>query len=51
MVSQNVGTSAPLAPNWKDVSIKEPEWTVLMEIIKDNLSEMDCLMMKQMAQA
>ena len=31
-------------PNRQEASIREPEWTVLMEIIRDSLSEVDCLM-------
>ena len=31
-------------PNRQEVSIREPEWTVLMEIIRESLSEVDCLM-------
>ena len=38
---------ASLHPNWQEVSIKEPEWTMPLEIIKDNLREMVCLMMQQ----
>ena len=34
-------------PNWHEVFIKESEWAVPMELITDNLSEMDCLMMHQ----
>ena len=30
--------SAP-SPNMQDVSIIEPEWTVLMDIVKNNLSD------------
>ena len=41
----------PSHPNWQEVSIREPEWTVLVEITKHNHSEMDCLMIQQMAQA
>ena len=40
----------PSHPNWQEVSIKESEWTVLPDFIIDSLSEMDCLMMQQMAQ-
>ena len=31
--------------------MKESEWTVLMEIIKDMFSEVDCVMMPQLARA
>ena len=42
----------PTLPNWQEVSIRVPEWTVFFfEISKDNLSEMDCLMMQHMVQA
>ena len=53
--SQDAGSAKtwahPLHPNWQDVSIKETEWTVLLEIIKDILSEMDSLIVQQMTQA
>ena len=41
----------PSHPIWQAVAIKEPEWTVLMEIIQDDFIEMDCLMIQQIAQA
>ena len=48
--SQNVGTLHNTHPIWQELYINEPEWTVLMDIIKDNFSEMDCLMLQQVAQ-
>ena len=41
----------PSHPNWQEVSFREPEWTVLMEIIARQLREIDCMVMQQMAQA
>ena len=29
-------------PNWQEATVTAPEWTVLVQIIKDNLDEMDC---------
>ena len=37
--------------NWLEVFMKEHEWTVRMDIIQENHTEIDCLMMQQMAQA
>ena len=46
-----MGTSAALAPKLARSPIKESEWIVLMDIMKDNLSEMDCLLMQPKVQA
>ena len=34
-------------PKWQEAAIKEQELTVLMQSIKDNLIEMDCVMIRQ----
>ena len=33
-------------PTWQDASLQEPQWTVLMQIIKDKLNETDCAMIE-----
>ena len=37
-------------PSWQEAA-EEAKWTVLMQIMKDNLKEMDCVMIQQMLQA
>ena len=51
--SHNMGTFATNAPELARSSKqrKEPSCTVLMQIIKDNLGEMDCVVKQQMVQA
>ena len=41
----------PTDQNWQKVAIKEPERTVLLQIINDNINDMDCVMIQQMMQA
>ena len=38
-------------PNWQQAAVNAPEWTVLMQILKDVQNEMDCVMVQQMLQA
>ena len=38
-------------PHWHEAVIKQQQWTVLVLILKDNLQEMDCVMIHQMLQA
>ena len=48
-VSQNVRPQ--LLPNWQHAVIEEPEWKLLMYIIRDDLNEMDCVMIQQTLQS
>ena len=40
-----------LHAGWKEVSIKETKWKVLIQVIEEHLNAMDCIMAQQMVDA
>ena len=48
---KNVGTHTTDAhPGQQEVAIEEAEWTTLIQVIKEHLNDMDCIMIQQMTE-